>query len=128
MRKSTIAILPRVKHFAVGQTYAEHDSMEMIAVNSGTKAFCYASGVKDWQRQNHEFQRELLHLAYAPTNKKVDRSYRTILIWPTQRNNLRIAYLIGYFAINPDTSPSNAAFIPGEKSGTEDSAGRELSR
>lgn len=131
------------RHFASDQVYAEHATMEMIATNTGGKAFYNTNGLKDATDKIMRYGENYYTIAYSPTSQKFDGSYRKIVIRPSQRNDLHISYRIGYFADDPEiSSPGkkvlpltamqtamlhgvpnaiqvrfNAAFIPGEKPG-----------
>ena len=131
------------KHFASDQVYAEHDTMEMMAANTGGKAFYNTNSLKDATDKIMSYGENYYTIAYSPTSSKFDGSYRKIVIRPNQRNDLRISYRLGYFADDPETSSPgkkilpltamqtamlhgvphaiqvwfNAAFIPGDKPG-----------
>lgn len=131
------------KHFDTEQVYAEHDTMEMIAANTGGKAFFNTNDLKTAAEKILRYGENYYTIAYSPTSKKFDGSYRKIVIRANQRKDLRISYRVGYFADDPDAVRSgkkvlpltamqtamlhgvpnaiqvrfDAAFIPGEKPG-----------
>lgn len=94
------------KHFAADQTYAEHDTMEVMAANTGGKAFYNTNGLKDAAEKIISYGESYYTIAYTPANQKFDGSYRKIVIKPGQLD-MHYSYRIGYFADDPD-APSSA--------------------
>lgn len=100
------------KHFDTEQVYAEHDTMEMIAANTGGKAFFNTNGLKDAAEKILRYGENYYTIAYSPTGRKFDGSYRKIVIRANQRKDLRISYRVGYFADDPETAPSGKKVLP----------------
>jgi len=99
------------KHFATDQTYAEYDSMEMMAANTGGKAFYNTGALKDVAEKIIGYGESYYTIAYTPTSPKFDGSYRKIVIKPGQLD-MHYSYRIGYFADDPDAPSSTKRELP----------------
>jgi VWFA-related protein len=100
------------KHLASDQTYAEHDTMVMMAAYTGGMAFYNSNGLKDATDKILRYGENYYTIAYSPTNRKFDGSYRKIAIRSNQRDDLRIIYRVGYYADDPDALPSGKKVLP----------------
>jgi VWFA-related protein len=124
------------------QTAAEHATMDMIAEETGGKAFYNTNGLKEAVQKVADIGDRYYTIAYTPSNGKLDGGYRRIAIKANQPG-LHLEYRNGYFADDPNSEkrgqkvlPANpmtvamthggpspaqilfdAAVIPGEKSG-----------
>jgi hypothetical protein len=100
------------KHLTSDQIYAEEDTMNMMAANTGGKAFYNTNGLKDATDKIIRYGESYYTLAYSPTKREFDGSYRKILIKANQRDDLHITYRLGYFADEPDVLPSGKKVLP----------------
>lgn len=92
-------------HLFFTQTNAEYATMDLIAKETGGKAFYMTNGLKQSVEGAMEYGENYYTLSYAPTNQKRDGSFRKIRI-KTDRPDLHLSYRPGYFADRPDAPSS----------------------
>lgn len=87
------------------QSNAEHSTMDLIAAETGGKAFYNTNGLKQALKQAIDFGQEYYTFAYTPTEPKWDGSYRKIAII-TKLPDLHLYFRPGYFADDPNAPVS----------------------
>ena len=100
------------KHLTSDQIYAEKDTMDMMAANTGGKAFYNTNGLKDATEKIFRYGESYYTIAYSPADPRFDGKYRRIVIRSYQRDDLHITYRLGYFADDPDVLPSGKKVLP----------------
>jgi hypothetical protein len=100
------------KQLASDQVYAEHDTMNMMAADTGGKAFYNTNGLKDAIDKIMRYGENYYTIAYSLADQKFDGSYRKIVIRSNQRDDLRITYRVGYFADDPYAPPPGKKPLP----------------
>jgi len=107
-------------NFATRRFY-DHSDIEDVADRTGGKAFYNTNGLKQAVGEAIESGSNFYTIAYTPTNKKWDGSYRNIKIETTQ-SGLKLEYRHGYYALpeTPQQSRRAAALrrIAASKPGT----------
>ena len=91
------------------QTAAEHSTMDLIAKETGGKAFYNTNGLKQAVEKAVNFGENYYTLAYTPTNEKWDGAWRKIVI-KTRQPGVHFYFRPGYFA-----DDRNAATTDGQK-------------
>ena len=99
------------KHFDTDPTYAEHDTMDVMAADTGGKAFYNTNGLKDAVDKIIRYGESYYTIAYSPPNQKFDGTYRKIVINSGQLD-MHLSYRVGYFADDPDAPPSGKKSLP----------------
>ncbi|MGC1450383.1 MAG: VWA domain-containing protein [Candidatus Sulfotelmatobacter sp.] len=80
-----------------GERNADHLSMEVLAENTGGKAFYDTNGLKDAMARAIDYGSHYYTLAYTPTDKKMDGRYRRIQL-KLSAGKYKVAYRRGYYA------------------------------
>lgn len=93
------------------QTTAEHATMDMIAEQTGGKAFYNTNGLKEAVAKVTELGDRFYTLAYTPANTKQDGGYRRIAI-KVNRPGLRLEYRKGYFADDGNAKKGGQKVLP----------------
>jgi VWFA-related protein len=78
---------------------ADHLSMEVLAEDTGGKAFYDTNGLKDALARAINYGSHYYTLGYTPTDKKMDGRYRRIQL-KLSAGKYRVAYRRGYYADN----------------------------
>jgi VWFA-related protein len=78
---------------------ADHMSMEVLAEDTGGKAFYNTNGLKEALARAIEYGSQYYTLAYTPTDKKMDGKYRRIQL-KLSGGDYKVAYRRGYYADN----------------------------
>ena len=76
---------------------ADHLSMEVLAEDTGGKAFYNTNGLKEALARAIEYGSHYYTLAYTPTDKKMDGKYRRIKL-KLSGGDYKVAYRRGYYA------------------------------
>jgi VWFA-related protein len=93
---------------------AEYATMNLIAKETGGKAFYMTNGLKQAVEKAIEYGEDYYTLSYAPTSQKPDASFRKIVI-KTNQPDLHPYYRPGYFAAQPGTSsPWGQKLLPAD--------------
>jgi VWFA-related protein len=90
------------KFFA--RTTAEHGTMDAIAEQTGGKAFYDTNGLKEAVQEAVSQGSNYYTLAYTPTNRKWDSSYRSVRV-KLDLSGLDLFYRHGYYADDPSAPP-----------------------
>jgi VWFA-related protein len=93
------------------QTSAEHATMDMIAQETGGKAFYNTNGLKEAVQKVAEIGDHYYTIAYTPPNAKLDGGYRRIAIKASQPG-LHLEYRNGYFADDPNAEKRGQKVLP----------------
>ena len=80
-----------------GERNADHLSMEVLAENTGGKAFYDTNGLKDALARAIDYGSHYYTLAYTPSDKKMDGRYRRIQL-KLSAGKYKVAYRRGYYA------------------------------
>jgi VWFA-related protein len=84
----------------VGQIY-QHGALDDVAAATGGKAFYNTNGIKEAMTEVADESTNYYTLAFSPTNRQFDGSYRKLLVKVTDPR-LQLAYRPGYYARNDD--------------------------
>jgi VWFA-related protein len=93
------------------QTTDDHGTMQMMADQTGGKAFINTNGLKDAAQQAIDNGSNYYTLTYTPTNLKLDGSYRKVHV-NIDRPGLQLFYRHGYYADDPNTAPQGQKVLP----------------
>lgn len=83
------------------QTAEEHGTMDMIADETGGKAFYNTNGLKEAVEEAIDDGSNYYTITYAPTDTKWDGGYRNVRV-KVDRSGDRLFYVHGYYADAPD--------------------------
>jgi VWFA-related protein len=83
------------------QLGSEHGEMEMLAINTGGRAFVNSNDLSGAVRRVQSIGENYYTIAYSPTDKKYDGSYRKIEIKVDEGQGIRLEYRRGYNADDP---------------------------
>jgi VWFA-related protein len=96
------------------QTSAEYATMNLIAKETGGKAFYMTNDLKQAVEKAIDYGENYYTLSYTPDNQKWDGSFRKVVI-RTNQPDLHLAYRPGYFADQPDApSPWGQKVLPAD--------------
>jgi VWFA-related protein len=93
------------------KTSAEHTTMDVMAEQTGGKAFYNTNGLKEAVQQAINQGSNYYTLTYTPTNKKWDGSYRNVRI-KMEQNGLHLYYRHGYYADDPGAVVHGQKVLP----------------
>jgi len=93
------------------QTEAEHATMDMIAEETGGKAFYNTNGLKEAVQKVTELGDHYYTIAYTPPTTKLNGDYRRIAI-KIDRPGLHLEYREGYFADDPNAAARGQKVLP----------------
>ena len=93
------------------QTAAEHGTMDVMAEDTGGKAFYNTNGLKEAVEKAVSFGSNYYTFSYTPPNRKWNGGYRKIEIKPNHEG-WRLYYRKGYFADDPDVEKHGQRVLP----------------
>jgi VWFA-related protein len=88
-------------HKFFAETNAEYDTMDLIAKETGGKAFYMTNGLRQAVEKALDYGENYYTITYTPTNQNWNGSYRKVSI-KTDQPDLRLYFRPGYLADNPD--------------------------
>ena len=80
---------------------SEHGEMEILAINTGGRAFVNSNDLSGAVRRVQSIGENYYTIAYSPTDKKYDGSFRKIEIKVDEGQGIRLEYRRGYDADDP---------------------------
>lgn len=93
------------------QTGSEHGTMDMIADETGGKAFYNTNGLTDAVKQAIDDGSNYYTLSYAPTDTNWDSAYRKVRI-EVDRGGTHLFYVHGYYADAPNAKVQGQKVLP----------------
>ena len=93
------------------QTADEHSTMEMIADQTGGKAFYNTNGLTDAVRRAIDEGSNYYTITYQPTDTNWDGAYRNVRV-NVDRSGDHLFYVHGYYADAPGVKPQGQKVLP----------------
>jgi len=104
------AMTKQISKFTM-QTASEHGTMDMIADETGGKAFYNTNGLADAVRQAIDDGSNYYTLSYAPTDTNWDGAYRKVRV-EIDRSSAHLFYVHGYYADAPNARVQGQKVLP----------------
>jgi VWFA-related protein len=82
---------------------SEHESMKLVASETGGEAFYNKNGIAQAITAASEHGANYYALSYTPTNKRYDGSFRKVKV-TLKGTRYHLAYRNGYYAVDPNTT------------------------
>jgi VWFA-related protein len=95
----------------LSQTAAEHATMDMIAAETGGKAFYNTNGLKEAVEKAVNYGENYYTISYTPPNPKWDGGYRKISLKSTAPG-VHLSYRNGYYADDPVIALAGNKVLP----------------
>jgi hypothetical protein len=92
------------------QLNSEHTAMDLVAEQTGGKAFYGSNEIADAVRAVVELGSGYYTLSYTPTNRTYDGRFRKIRV-STAEHSYRVAHRSGYYADDPNRLPAKAEAV-----------------
>jgi VWFA-related protein len=93
--------------------FAEQDTMNTIAAETGGVAFYNTNGLKDAVEKVTAYGESYYTLSYVPEDRKWNGAYRKIAIYNNSgRSDLRLYFRVGYFADDPNAQRDGKRVLP----------------
>jgi VWFA-related protein len=92
------------------ELYAEHDTMNQMAQDTGGCAFVDTNGLTEAVAKAIESGSNYYTLSYAPSNTKWNGKYRRIEV-KLPRPGLKLSYRHGYFSDDPNATPKRGVEV-----------------
>jgi VWFA-related protein len=96
----------------LNQTAAEHATMDMIAAETGGKAFYNTNGLKEAVEKAVNYGENYYTISYTPPDLKWDGRYRKISVRSTAPG-VHLSYRNGYYADDPAAAIAGNKVLPG---------------
>ncbi len=95
----------------LNQTNAEHATMDMIAAETGGKAFYNTNGLKEAVEKAVNYGENYYTVSFTPPDSKWDGRYRAISIKATA-SGVHLSYRNGYYADDPAVVLAGSKVLP----------------